>query len=166
MSNYKWSGWGFLPLMLSKKQTQTLLSSQPWKHWSEGLTIDQIKDIRRFYTRSGATTLRPMDGGRYILNLNEASSGCLIFSTDLYEIKLEKLQLLLINDIGLIYCHLTSSSSYNSKTISIINRTVFSWQPRTNSSQCPKWKSTSEENKTLCEHISDILSVPVDDDSY
>ncbi|WP_252179486.1 hypothetical protein [Endozoicomonas sp. 4G] len=166
MNAYKWVGWGFLPLMLSKDQIKKILSAQPWKHWTSNLSPEQIKDIRRFYTRPSAEKLRPLDGGRYFLKMDSSSLGQLHCSTDQYQITLERLQLLVINDVCLLYFHVNSSLNYEGSAISSINRSAFSWQPKTKNSHCTNWKNKTGDSGTLYEHICKILTISLENDDY
>ncbi|GAA4888469.1 hypothetical protein [Ferrimonas pelagia] len=164
MSDYQWTGWGLLPLVLSERQSRPLLSRQPWTHWSEGLDAIQIKDTRRFYTRSTASILRPVKGGRFTLDLAQTDKGCLTLVDEGVTVRLVALQLLIVEGAALIYFHFVSEGTYDAETIARINRTVFAWHPRTHTHSLPDWTDVHGQLNTLRDHLSTLLAIPLDEE--
>ncbi|UWZ98820.1 hypothetical protein [Vibrio splendidus] len=172
MAEYKWQGWGFLPLFISKKSFLDLVSSGNWKHWSEDLQDSEIKDIRRFYTRATADLLRPMKQGRYVFEAKMSDSPLLSLVPNQqslshkFSVCITKLQLLQMGEVSLLYLHFESSDSLSASSIAELNRTVFQWEPRTERHSVCLWEDSEQQKKGLKQHISDILSLPLDNNSH
>lgn len=165
MAEYQWAGWGILPLIQSKSEFDELLANNVWQHWSKNKTDSQIKDIRRFYTRSSAALLRPMTGGRYVIELVDTSIGQLALQTKNFAVALTQIQVLRIEGVTLFYFHISSEQTYDANTISEINRTAFAWQPKTHNHNLVCWNDVNQVSKPLCEHLSTLLGMQLNSES-
>lgn len=167
MSAFKWSSWGFLPVSLDKKAEKQVLIAQDWKSWADKLSSDEIRDIRSFYTRSAASIFRPIDSEkRFVLKMENSSAGVVELVSEEFEIQIQELQLLILDEISLIFIHMSSEREYSSEQIAKINRTVFSWSPRTIRHRLSLWKSNDGVERTLREIMAELLTIQVDAEEH
>ncbi|EHV9705091.1 hypothetical protein WOC09_02265 [Vibrio parahaemolyticus] len=169
MTEYKWQGWGLLPLFISKKAFSQIISSAGWSHWAKGLSTSEIKDVRRFYTRSSADLLRPLKSGRFTLTNGEEPLFTLANSSLLdcgHQVNITKLQLLELGEIYLLYIHYESPLTFSADSISKLNRSVFQWEPKTEKHKVSQWMRSGQETKGLKQHISELLDISLDQDTH
>ncbi|MGF1748469.1 hypothetical protein [Vibrio cionasavignyae] len=172
MAEYKWQGWGFLPLFISKKSFLDIVRSGNWKHWSEELQDHEIKDIRRFYTRASADLLRPMKQGRYVFEAKANDRPLFSLARNQqslnhsFSVCITKLQLLQMGEVSLLYLHFESTESLSAANISELNRTVFQWEPRTERHNVCLWEDSEQQQKGLKQHIGDLLGLPLGNNSH
>lgn len=172
MVDYKWHGWGFFPLFISKQVFAKIVSDDKWQHWTKDLTVDEIKDKRRFYSRSCADLLRPIESGRFVIR--QQSDTKPLFSLllpsksedDEKVINISQLQLLSLGEVSLLYIHFDSLLTFTEADISKLNKTVFQWEPRTEKHKVSQWLSAEGRTKGLKQHISELLDISLDQDSH
>ncbi len=139
---------------------------------ADDLNAREIKDIRRFYTRSSADLLRPMKSGRF--TLVQKSSEKPLFkleqdnesSSEQNSVVITKLQLLELGEMSLLYIHYESTTRYSAESVSRLNRTVFQWEPKTDRHQVCQWVSRDQEVKGLKQHIGELLGISLDQDIH
>lgn len=165
MSNYSWNGWGFLPIPLNQKSTKMLLEENSWKPWYEGKNENQIKDIRSFYSRSAVQIFRPLTiPGRMELDLSDTLTGHLELVHEEYKIKIDRLQLVCFDEVSLIYVHLSSHKKYTAEQISNLNRSVFSWRPRSVLHKVSLWRDQQGNECSLNQYITTTLGIFFDEE--
>lgn len=165
MNKYLWSGWGVLPIILSNSQVKKLLALQPWQHWSENHDDCEVKDVRRFYTKICAESFRPLEDGRYRLDLNDTPFRSLFCFVNNQKVSFSSLQLIQLSEISLLYLHMNSDGPVAAEDISKINKDVFSWLPKTVESNVTQWKSSKSEAGSLIECVSMLLGIDIDSDT-
>lgn len=169
MTEYKWQGWGLLPLFISQKVFSQIVSSAGWSHWAKGLSASEIKDVRRFYTRSSADLLRPLKSGRFTLMSDDrplfSFKDTVTLGCD-HQIDITKLQLVALGEMCLLYIHYESPATFSADCISRINRTVFQWEPKTEKHKVSQWINHDQQVKGLKQHISKLLGISLDQDVH
>lgn len=162
MALYQWHGWGMLSLVLTNKCVKDILSNQPWLHWSQGCGDDDIKDYRRFFSRFGAQVFRPLQGGRYKLNLAASDFGQLVLRDSEKTISLTDMTLIRFDEITMLYFHMQGHENYDAEALSDINRKAFAWQPRTKDHSVTAWENQDGSTRPLKDHIGELLGVEFD----
>ncbi|TPE48589.1 hypothetical protein FJM67_13220 [Maribrevibacterium harenarium] len=172
MKKYHWQGWGLLPLFISKTVFNKIVAAPGWFHWSEGLGQDQIKDLRRFYTRAAADLMRPMSSGRFVFTSMDGDTPLLTMVPTYSEqigsasINVTKLQLIALGEVSLLYIHFESSSQFDMHAVSELNRVVFQWEPRTQAHQITRWRNQDGHVRPLKQQISDLIGIVLEQDSH
>ena len=164
MGCYQWSGWGILPVALKPAELASTLSQQPWQHWTEDLSDNEIKDIRRFYTRSSANVFRPLKDGRYSLDIAATDMGHIKTTIEGVEVVLSKIQLITLDEIAICYLHMVTEKEIAKTCVSKVNRGAFQWQPRTQYHQVTQWCDQHGNEACLTEWMSDLLHTVIDGD--
>ncbi|ASK79392.1 hypothetical protein CF386_10045 [Paraphotobacterium marinum] len=163
MAEFNWKGWGLIPLFCSKKEFKKIVSGDLWQHWAHDLKDEEIKERRRFYTRSCADLFRPIESGRFVTKLGHNSKPLFSFvqsfnnEYDEKIININQLELLALGEIYILYIHFDSPSIYTATEISKINRTVFQWEPRTEKHNVSQWTDKEGKRQNLKKHISTVL---------
>lgn len=145
-----------LPINLTKLERKKLFQRQPWKHWTNGLSSSEKVDMRRFFNRSTVDIFRPLEDGRWCLDLSCSLLADLALNySDEIIAELTGVQLVDFGNIHFLYLSVSTTPASKSD-IFPLQRQLFSFFQKSHSAELPKW-SQGDNAQPLSKWIEQLI---------
>lgn len=159
--NLSWSAIACCPVQLGKSQLNCLLKEGIWKHWTADLKPEEVIDYRRFFSGKAADIFRAEAHGRYTLDLKYSTFGSLMLESGKQSVSITSLTLLVFQSMTIVYLHYELTGFTDLNGLYEIDKTAFSFFPRSSSHELPVWRSKATgKTRSLNLWLGELLNCP------